>query len=67
MIERIKQCPFCGGCPVVINEPNNENLWNNWKISCHPKNHCSVSPCTEWFETKEKAGEAWNVRFETEQ
>ena len=56
----LKLCPFCGGCGCVQNESITNK--HSWKVFC--VEGCIVMPADpdEYFASKEKAIEAWNVR-----
>ena len=56
----LKPCPFCGGKAVMISEPYTHN---RFMVGCKDSNNvCKCEPCTNLFDTPEKAAEAWNRR-----
>ena len=58
----LKPCPFCGGKGVLSRMPYQEN---KFIVYCANRNEtCKSEPCTNLFDTREEAAEAWNMRAE---
>ena len=64
MTEKLKPCPFCGAIPD-IKRLHLSNHKISFSIVCFNTN-CFVKPMSEWFNTEEKAIEAWNRRANNE-
>lgn len=55
----IKKCPFCGKCPVVYRSIFHER----YRVRCEKGCGAETAPYLE----KEKAIDAWNMRFKDDQ
>jgi len=56
MSEKLRPCPFCGGCAVLLDEPQNGN-WPWWNVVCK---NCYLSHYGA--NTEAEAIAAWNRR-----
>lgn len=59
-MDKLKPCPFCGGRAVMIGAPFTHD---RFLVACKNRGDaCKCEPCTNWFDTREEAAEAWNRR-----
>ena len=57
MMAELKPCPFCGGEADCNNNGFMQYGWKKWAVECPM---CGV--VSHFFDTEEKAIEAWNRR-----
>lgn len=55
MNEKLKECPFCGGCVIM----HKFRLGEIWGIAC---DKCGAFYSNEWNESKDAVIAAWNRR-----
>jgi len=59
----IKSCPFCGEQPMTgIKEYFGDTYDPQWQIGCITEKCIAEYPIDVFFETEQKAIEAWNRR-----
>ena len=61
MSAKLKECPFCGKEPYMVDEGDECNP-DQFYVVC-PNSACFVEG-TDFYATEEAAAEAWNTRWE---
>lgn len=62
-MEKLKPCPFCGGKASARRLPYSRTDEDAYIVFCDNRDgKCLAEPCTNRFDTREKAIEVWNKR-----